>query len=63
LIGRLMDNGSLHSKLFLAYLHALTSFCLPDPLLQRTGTELALSILRSAAVRSFDRLTRRTSRS
>jgi hypothetical protein len=57
LIGRLIDNGSLHSKLLLAYLHALTSFCLPDPLLQRTGTELALSILRSAAVRSFDRLT------
>ncbi|KKZ67076.1 hypothetical protein EMCG_07247 [[Emmonsia] crescens] len=57
-IGRLVDNGSLQSKLFLCYLHALTSFCLPDPLICRTGTEQALSILSSAAVRSFDRLTR-----
>jgi hypothetical protein len=55
-IGRLVDNGSLQSKLFLCYLHALTSFCLPDPLIQRTGIEQALSILNSAAVRSFDRL-------
>lgn len=55
-LGRLVDNGSFQSKLFLAYVHALTSFCLPDPLLHRTGTEQALSILRSAAVRSFDRL-------
>ncbi|KAE9371942.1 hypothetical protein N431DRAFT_456702 [Stipitochalara longipes BDJ] len=56
-LGRLIDNGSLQSKLFLSYLHALTSFCLPDPLLQRTGTEQALLILRSAAVRSFSTLT------
>ncbi|KIW91627.1 uncharacterized protein Z519_07595 [Cladophialophora bantiana CBS 173.52] len=56
-IGRLVDNGSLQSKLFLCYLHALTSFCLPDPHIQRTGTEEALSILNAAAVRSFDRLT------
>ncbi len=55
-IGRLVDNGSLQSKLLLCYLHALTSFCLPDLLTQRTGTEQALSILNSAAVRSFDRL-------
>jgi Protein of unknown function (DUF3638)/Protein of unknown function (DUF3645) len=55
-IGRLIDNGSLQSKLFLCNLHALTSFCLPDPLIQRTGTEQALSILDSAAVRSFERL-------
>jgi hypothetical protein len=53
-IGRLVDNGSLQSKLFLCYLHALTSFCLPDPLIHRTGTEQALLILSSAAVRSFD---------
>jgi hypothetical protein len=58
-IGRLVDNGSLQSKLLLCYLHALTSFCLPDPLIQRTGTEQALSILKSAAVRSFDRCSRR----
>ncbi|KLJ08813.1 hypothetical protein EMPG_15752 [Blastomyces silverae] len=53
----LIDNGSLQSKLFLCYLHALTSFCLPDPLICSTGTEKALCILRSAAVRSFDQLT------
>lgn len=55
-LGRLADNGSLQSKLQLCYLHALTSFCLPDPLTQKTGTEQALSILRSASVRSFDQL-------
>ncbi|KAK5126609.1 hypothetical protein LTR85_009543 [Meristemomyces frigidus] len=56
-LGRLVGNGSLQSKLFLAYLHALTSFCLPDPLTHKTGTEQALSILCSAEARSFDRLT------
>jgi hypothetical protein len=56
-LARLMDNGSLQSKLFLAYLHALTSYCLPDSLTSHTGTEAALRILRSAAVASFDRLT------
>ena len=55
-LGRLVDNGSLQSKLFLTYLHAVTSFCLPDPLTQKTGTEQALSILRSASLRSFNRL-------
>ncbi|KAF2723719.1 hypothetical protein K431DRAFT_242657, partial [Polychaeton citri CBS 116435] len=55
-LGRLVDNGSLQSKLFLAYLHALTSFCLPDPLTSRTGTEQALTVLNSAATRSFERL-------
>ncbi|RMD42864.1 hypothetical protein DV735_g2274, partial [Chaetothyriales sp. CBS 134920] len=57
-LGRLVDNGTLQSKLWICYLHALTTFCLPDPLLQRTGTEQALFILNSAAVRSFDRLSR-----
>ncbi|KAF7189675.1 hypothetical protein HII31_08995, partial [Pseudocercospora fuligena] len=56
-LGRLLDNGDLMCKLYVAYLHALTSFCLPDPLTCRTGTEQALSILESAAVRSFDHLT------
>ncbi|TVY48539.1 hypothetical protein LOCC1_G001313 [Lachnellula occidentalis] len=55
-IGRLMDNGNLQSKLILCYLHALTSFCLPDPLTRKTGTEQALSVLNSAAVKSFDQL-------
>lgn len=53
LLGRLVDNGSLQSKLILCYLHALTSHCLPDPLTGMTGTEAALTILDSAAVRSF----------
>lgn len=56
-LGTLVDNENLQSKLFLCYLHALTSFCLPDPHTNTTGTEQALSILNSAAVRSFGRLT------
>ena len=56
-LGRFVGNGSLQSKLFLAQLHALTSDCLPDPFTHYTGTEEALTILRSAGVRSFDRLT------
>ncbi|PKS12562.1 hypothetical protein jhhlp_000770 [Lomentospora prolificans] len=52
-LGRLVDNGSLESKLYICYLHALSSFCLPDPLTKRTGTEQALDILDSAAVKSF----------
>ncbi|KAI1337558.1 hypothetical protein F5Y15DRAFT_147782 [Xylariaceae sp. FL0016] len=53
-LGRLDDDGSLQSKLWLCYLHALTSFYYPDPLTHHTGTEAALSILRSASVSSFD---------
>ncbi|KAI5359080.1 hypothetical protein Slin15195_G067110 [Septoria linicola] len=56
-LGRLVDKGSLQSKLFLAYLHALTSFALPDPLTRKTGTEQALSLLSSAASFSFEELT------
>ncbi|OGM45293.1 hypothetical protein ABOM_006398 [Aspergillus bombycis] len=56
-LGRLVDNGTLQSKLVLCYLHGLTSFCLPDPLTGKTGTEQALYILTSAAVQSFDPLT------
>lgn len=55
-LGRPVDNGSLQSKLFIAFLHAVTSFALPDPLTKRTGTEQALSVLRSAAMRSFEEL-------
>lgn len=57
MLQQLVDNGSLQSKLFLSYLHAVTSYCLPDPLTKRTGTEQALSILKSAAVKSFPILT------
>ncbi|KAJ3494454.1 hypothetical protein NLG97_g4066 [Lecanicillium saksenae] len=53
MLGRVLGCGSHESRLFQSYLHALTSFCLPDPLLHRTGTEEALSILSSAAVGSF----------
>ena len=55
-LGRLVDNGSPESKLYLAYLHALTSSCLSDPLTSKTGTEQALSVLSCAALRSFDLL-------
>jgi len=58
LLCRLVDNGSLQSKLLLWYLHAVTSFCLSDPLTRMTGTEQALAILKSAAVSSFDQLTK-----
>ncbi|KAM3509029.1 hypothetical protein MY10362_000818 [Beauveria mimosiformis] len=51
---RLVDNGSMQSKLVICYLHALTSHCLPDELTGKTGTEQALSILRLASLRSFD---------
>ena len=55
-LGCLMSNASLISKLYQSYLHALTSHCLPDPLLGHTGTEEALCILRSASCRSFQRI-------
>lgn len=59
ILGILRDNGSLYSKLHLAYLHGLTSFCVPDPFTSHTGTEQSLSILRGAAVRSFQHLTKK----
>ena len=52
-LGRLVDNGSLHSRLFKLYLHAVTSHCLPDRLTGRTGTEEALMGLESGATNSF----------
>ncbi|XP_044715116.1 putative very large low complexity protein [Hirsutella rhossiliensis] len=56
LLGRLVDNGDLQSKLILCYYHGLTSHCLPDPLTGSTGTEQSLTILKSAGVRSFQYL-------
>lgn len=56
-IGKLTSNGGIESNLFLAYLHALTSYPLYDLFTGRTGTEEALTILRSAGVRSFNTLT------
>ncbi|KAI0279330.1 hypothetical protein BC826DRAFT_1158632 [Russula brevipes] len=58
----LTSNISPRSKLYQCYLHALTSHCLPDPLLGQTGTEEALHILRSASCRSFQRLDTREAR-
>ncbi|KAF8861162.1 hypothetical protein BDZ45DRAFT_671975 [Acephala macrosclerotiorum] len=55
-LGRLRDSGTMQSKLLLCYLHAVTSHCLPDKLTGRTGTEEALRIINSSAVRSFNRL-------
>lgn len=51
-LGMLRDRGELQSKLFLAYLQALTSYVLPDPLTGHTGTEEAMNILKSESVRS-----------
>ncbi|KAK0127299.1 hypothetical protein ONS96_006849 [Cadophora gregata f. sp. sojae] len=52
-LGRLIDNGSLRSRLFKIYLHAVTSYCLPDTLTGRTGTEEALESLTQASTQSF----------
>ncbi|KLO83690.1 uncharacterized protein LW93_472 [Fusarium fujikuroi] len=52
LLRRVVPNDKVESKLYLAYLHTLTSYCLPDPFLQRTGAEEALAILGSASVRA-----------
>ncbi|KAF9769646.1 hypothetical protein IL306_012919 [Fusarium sp. DS 682] len=58
LLGRLVGSIKTESKLYLAYLHGLTSFCLPDPFIGRTGTEEALGILGSAVVRVTGVLTK-----
>jgi hypothetical protein len=58
LLLRLEDNGTLQSKLLLCYLHALTSHFIVDCATGFTGTEAALTILRSAAVASFGMLNR-----
>ncbi|KAL5320169.1 hypothetical protein ACEPPN_010970 [Leptodophora sp. 'Broadleaf-Isolate-01'] len=52
-LGRLVDNGSLQSRLFRLYLHATTSHCIVDELTGRTGTEEALYGLEGAATQSF----------
>ncbi|QIX01941.1 hypothetical protein AMS68_007458 [Peltaster fructicola] len=57
LLGRLRNTGELSSQLWLAYLHALSSSCLPDSLTSMTGTEAALAILKSQLVLSFEHLT------
>ncbi|KAF8475089.1 hypothetical protein BDZ91DRAFT_675137 [Kalaharituber pfeilii] len=56
LLGRLVPNGSMRSHLYKIYLHAVTAYCLPDPLTGLTGTEQALDDLRSASSWSFQKL-------
>ncbi|KAF4634555.1 hypothetical protein G7Y89_g3550 [Cudoniella acicularis] len=55
-LGRLKDAGTVQSKLLLCLLHAFTTHCLPDELTGRSGTDEALRLLNSAAMKSFDRL-------
>ncbi|EFR01627.1 hypothetical protein MGYG_04630 [Nannizzia gypsea CBS 118893] len=55
-LGRLVDNGSLKSRLYKFYLHAITSHFLVDGLTGRTGTEEALSGLSLASTQSFLKL-------
>ncbi|CZS94753.1 uncharacterized protein RAG0_04618 [Rhynchosporium agropyri] len=52
-LGLLKDNGSLKSRLFKLYLHALTSHCLPHSLTGRTGSEEALHGLALHSTRSY----------
>ncbi|CEL53998.1 hypothetical protein RSOLAG1IB_11530 [Rhizoctonia solani AG-1 IB] len=55
-LGYIATDAGLTSRLFKIYLHALTSHCLPDPLLGRTGTEEALHELSQASVSSFEQI-------
>ena len=50
ILQRLKDNGDPHQALYKAYLHAVTSYFLSDPLTQRTGTEEALLCLRQRSL-------------
>jgi hypothetical protein len=45
---KLQGAPDLRGHLYQAYLHAVTSFCLPDPFTRVSGTEEALAILNSA---------------
>ncbi|KAF8244797.1 hypothetical protein K440DRAFT_665544 [Wilcoxina mikolae CBS 423.85] len=56
ILGRLVGNGSLLSHLYKCYLHAVTSYCIPDGLTGRTGTEEAIFGLRAAETWSFQTL-------
>ncbi|KAJ7574857.1 hypothetical protein C8J56DRAFT_462654 [Mycena floridula] len=53
---RLVGSASQLCRLFQIHLHALTSHCLPDPLLGATGTEEALNGLNSSFSLSFQSL-------
>lgn len=47
---RLHGGGDIYGIIYKAYLHAITSHTLPDPLTARTGTEEALVYLRQGAL-------------
>ncbi|KAG1857715.1 hypothetical protein DFJ58DRAFT_878168 [Suillus subalutaceus] len=53
---RLTGNVGLTNKLYKAYLHAVCSAHVPDPLTKRTGVEEAMVLLQSAACYSFMKL-------
>ncbi|KAG1873320.1 hypothetical protein C8R48DRAFT_593879 [Suillus tomentosus] len=53
---RLTGNIGLTNKLYKAYLHAVCSAHVPDPLTKRTGVEEAMYLLQSAACYSFMKL-------
>ncbi|KAI9709022.1 MAG: hypothetical protein M1828_002556 [Chrysothrix sp. TS-e1954] len=53
ILQRLVDDCSLSSKLYRCYLHAVTSYCLPDSFTGKTGTEEALDIITSPSMKSF----------
>ncbi|KAG8732989.1 hypothetical protein FRC11_009494 [Ceratobasidium sp. 423] len=55
-LGYLATDTGLTSRLFKTYLHALTSYCLPDPLTGRTGTEEALHGLSQGSSSSFEQI-------
>ncbi|KAG8964182.1 hypothetical protein FRC03_002126 [Tulasnella sp. 419] len=55
-LGRLEGDGSMLSRLYMIFLHAVTSHCLPDPLTGHTGMEEAVGELRSAGMLSFQKL-------
>ncbi|KAG8922740.1 hypothetical protein FRC02_011637 [Tulasnella sp. 418] len=55
-LGRLEGDGSMLSRLYQVYIHAITSNCLLDPLTECTGSEEALRELGSARMLSLQKL-------
>ncbi|KAL7945220.1 hypothetical protein V8C42DRAFT_358211 [Trichoderma barbatum] len=53
IVGRLSSPPERRLLILKALCHAATSFCLPDPLTGRTGTEEAIRTLRSGAVQPW----------
>ncbi|KAK8167917.1 hypothetical protein BKA80DRAFT_216002 [Phyllosticta citrichinensis] len=56
-LGTLQGGSDITEILFRAYLHAVTTFVLPDPLTRHTGTSEALSILQDQRLKSSFPLT------